>query len=233
GYTYDSTCSCNTVVANVCMTWSCVNRPRAIACFPGHSQVMMQEGGVTQLSNLKVGDQVLSIDNEQNLIFEPILDFIHAEPNGLYDFLSISVNLSSNDTIVLSVTSNHLIFMYQNTYPIFAGKVRVGDYLQIVTGANLSHGKVVDVKLRKSEGFYAPLTSTGKIVIDNVLASNYADIDNHYLAHVAMKPYKWWLQMFGLTSYNMNWYVLSLQLFANKWAGSIMYDRTFEVNGFM
>ncbi|CAF1121737.1 unnamed protein product [Didymodactylos carnosus] len=194
---------------------------------------MTREGNVTELSNLKVGDQVLSVDNGQNLIFEPILGFIHAEPNGFYDFLSIFITAPCNDTIVLSVTSNHLIFLYKNAYPIFAGKVRVGDDLQIVVNEKLSYGKVVDVKLRKSEGFYAPLTSTGKIVIDNVLASNYADVKNHYLAHIAMKPYKWWLQMFGLTSHNINWYIRSLQLFAEKWLGSIMYDGTFEISGFM
>ncbi|CAF4541499.1 unnamed protein product, partial [Didymodactylos carnosus] len=130
---------------------------------------MTRDGGVTQLSNVKVGDQVLSVDNEQNLIFEPILDFIHAEPNGLYDFLSISITSPFNDTIVLHVTANHLIFLHKNAYPIFAGRIKVGDDLQIVADNKLSYGKVVDIKLRKSEGFYAPLTSSGKVVIDNVV----------------------------------------------------------------
>ncbi|CAF4473722.1 unnamed protein product, partial [Didymodactylos carnosus] len=112
-------------------------------------------------------------------------------------------------------------------------RIKVGDDLQIVADNKLSYGKVVDIKLRKSEGFYAPLTSSGKVVIDNVVASNYADINNHHLAHIAMKPYKWWLQIFGPTSTKINWYIQSLQLFAEKWVSTIMYDGTFEISGFM
>ena len=49
---------------------------------------------------------------------------------------------------------------------------------------------MVLVKLRKSHTFlgaYVPLTAEGKIVVDGVLASCYADF-NHDLAHLTMKP---------------------------------------------
>ena len=40
-------------------------------------------------------------------------------------------------------------------------------------------------------GAYVPLTNTGNIVVDGVLASCYASFD-HDLAHIAIKPMQWY-----------------------------------------
>jgi len=37
-------------------------------------------------------------------------------------------------------------------------------------------------------GLYAPLTSSGNIVIDDVISSCYAEVTSHSLAHLAMAP---------------------------------------------
>ena len=47
---------------------------------------------------------------------------------------------------------------------------------------------VVDVKTSPNFGMYAPLTSSGNIVVDDILASCYATFANHRLAHSAMTP---------------------------------------------
>ena len=37
-------------------------------------------------------------------------------------------------------------------------------------------------------GFYAPVTSEGNIIVDDVLVSCYASVENHDLANLAMTP---------------------------------------------
>ena len=46
------------------------------------------------------------------------------------------------------------------------------------------------IKIFPFSGLYVPLTRNGNIIVDGVLASNYADVD-HNLVHLAMKPMQW------------------------------------------
>ena len=45
------------------------------------------------------------------------------------------------------------------------------------------------------KGYAAPLTISGTMLIDNILTSCYAVVDNHYLAHSSMAPVRWWYYM--------------------------------------
>lgn len=67
---------------------------------------------------------------------------------------------------------------------IFAGHLKLGDQLQMISTDGLKQaGSVVDIRLIRSQGFYAPLTPSGKLVVDGILVSNYATVANHQLAH--------------------------------------------------
>lgn len=48
--------------------------------------------------------------------------------------------------------------------------------------------KVINIEAKIETGVYAPLTSTGNLVVDGVLSSCYALIDDQTLAHVAFAP---------------------------------------------
>ena len=70
-----------------------------------------------------------------------------------------------------------------------------------------------------SQGFYAPLTRSGTIVISGLVASNYAEIRDHHLAHMAMQPYRLWRRIVGskqTMETQMNWYTEILFFIANK-----------------
>lgn len=89
-----------------------------------------------------------------------------------------------------------------------ADDVHVGDAVVVsVLHGNLTSvwGKVVEVEVAPNHvpvaGWYAPLTQSGLIVVDDVLCSSYAIVDGHLesWAHYAMWPLRsgWWSYMFG------------------------------------
>lgn len=81
----------------------------------------------------------------------------------------------------------------------FAKNVQIGDWILVKTHFNDSLGqdhedgiysieKVLDMEVLVETGVYAPLTSTGNLIVDGVLASCYAVIDDQDLAHSAFLP---------------------------------------------
>ncbi|CAF1255464.1 unnamed protein product [Adineta steineri] len=42
------------------------------------------------------------------------------------------------------------------------------------------------------KGYYAPLTMKGTLLINNILASCYANINDHYLAQYSMAPFRYY-----------------------------------------
>lgn len=192
---YDSTCTCGSVQLNVCMQYTCTTTTRSESCFAGGSRVILENGNTKELSEVEIGDRVLV--SKYNT-YEPISSFIHAKQQGLFAFLSIKVqSLQSNRTSTLFVSANHLIFDFDLNEARFAGKLRVGDRVQLIEKSDIVPGLIVDIHPTKQQGYYAPLTPSGTIVIDGVVASNYATVSNHALAHRVMGVYRWWIDMMG------------------------------------
>lgn len=61
--------------------------------------------------------------------------------------------------------------------------IKIHDQLQIISkdGAKQA-GSIIDIRLIKSQGFYAPLTYSGKLVVDSILV---------------IQPYRWWIYFIG------------------------------------
>lgn len=78
----------------------------------------------------------------------------------------------------------------------FAKFVQIGDWVLVKNQQTISHKnsptytveKVINIEAKIQTGVYAPLTVTGNLVVDGVLSSCYALIDDQTLAHVAFAP---------------------------------------------
>jgi len=177
------------------MNYVCSTTLRRASCFPGSSQIALDDGSFKALSDITIGDRVLV--NEHN-VYEPIIAFMHGEHEGLFGFLAVDVQSTvSNSSSTIFISSDHLMFDFDSGNARFVKSFHIGDRVQLVENGQLVPGEVINIRPTKQKGFYAPLTSSGTIVVDGVLCSNYAVVENHALAHKVMGIYRWWISHMG------------------------------------
>ena len=202
-----------------CEEQSCETNYEYGRCFSGRSTVQTSDGKIVSLSNIQIGQEVL-VFNGNKLIFERIYDVIHHEKKKYYPFIQLIVlNDQLNSTHAIEISSKHLIFKYGKTEAVFASEIQIGDYLQLVIQSNIFPGKVIQVNEILSQGFSAPLTYSGTIIVNDLVCSNYAEARNHHLAHLVMQPYRWWRTIFRtkqIIETDLDWYSSILYYLADK-----------------
>ena len=164
----------------------------------------MEGGRQMPMSLLKPGDKVLSQTASGQTVFSRVLVFLHKDRGSR----SIFLVLGTEDGQRLALTPNHLLF-YSSYYEVdhskyqgyFASRVQKGDYVLVHgSGGRVRPSKVTSVSLEEKVGVYAPLTEQGTLFVDGVLASSYASVEDHRLAHWAfgllrlLFSLSWWTQ---------------------------------------
>ncbi len=107
---------------------------------------------------------------------------MHKDENVISKY--ISIRTSFNQTITIS--SLHLIAKSINSKLefVFAKEINLGDYIKAESGVE----QVIELREVYRNGAYAPLTESGTIVVDSVLASCYANTNWHTAAHFLFQP---------------------------------------------
>lgn len=134
----------------------------------------------------------MALSETGQVVFSPVLLFLHRDPETTRRFLS----LRTEDGHRLAVTPNHLVFsdahcghdirQYQAQ---FAGRAQTGMCVVVrAAGGELRPSRVISIREEESTGAYAPLTEAGSVLVDGVLASSYALVEDHRLAHWAFGP---------------------------------------------
>ncbi|XP_042366537.1 sonic hedgehog protein A [Plectropomus leopardus] len=162
-------------------------------CFPGSSTVILQDGTKKAVKDLQTGDRVLAADDDGNPIYTDFIMFIDQDRTTRRLFYVIETDSGQKITL----TAAHLLFVGHNTTEeeelmsaIFASQVQTGQTV-FVYDAERSRLEPVTVKriyTQEHEGSFAPITVQGTVVVDQVLASCYAVIEDHELAHWALAP---------------------------------------------
>jgi len=162
------------------------------SCFPGDAIVHTRSRGDVTLATLRRGEDVLAEAFPGGpLQFEPVLDFIHRRPEKGGGYVELV-----HEGGRLRVSPNHLVFVATQTGRMdkTAGDVSIGDRLFVVDVGASNHSRVLEVRHQsQAAGMYAPLTYSGTIVVDGVVASNYASPGigvqlSHGLAHFMLMP---------------------------------------------
>lgn len=139
----------------------------SVLCFSEKNSVQVDGKGSVSMKDLQVGDSVLTRNNQ----YEPIYAFAHLNPERCADFLQIRMDGGAK----LEVSHEHMVFLKSKNVPIRADAIHVGDQLE---GEASSSKTVRRIKKVKRDGIYAPLTPSGTIVVNGVVASAYASLQN-------------------------------------------------------
>jgi hypothetical protein len=142
------------------------------SCFSASNTVEVQGKGVVPINLLKIGDYVKAGKDKVSRVYS----FSHINKNTETKFLQIHME---HCDMPLEISPDHLI--YVGGKPVRAADVQVGNFLH---GHRVSHITTV-----QRHGVYAPVTFSGDIMVNGVLASTYVSmldlIPPHFQNHAA------------------------------------------------
>ncbi|KAM4606157.1 sonic hedgehog protein [Polymixia lowei] len=169
-------------------------------CFPGSASVTLQDGRKKAVKDLRVGDKVMAADDGGSLIYTDFIMFIDQDSVTRRAFYVIETESDQKITL----TAAHLLFLANNATDdshamtaVFASDVAPGQKVFVYDELQkrLESVTVKRIYMQEHQGSFAPVTVQGTIVVDQVLASCYAVIEDHNLAHWALAPVRlgYWL----------------------------------------
>lgn len=164
------------------------------SCFPGTASVTVKGVGEVPLKDLRSGEHVLVKSGK----FEPVLGFLHATEAGSFSkFLTVEHSHGRFD-----VSPYHVVFV-DNTDKLAMDLVP-GDKLLLPDNAGGAQREILSVVWNAGRtGMFAPLTPSGTVVVDGIVASNYASYAHvtfpHSAFHGAFFPVRAWHAL-GLAS---------------------------------
>uniref|UniRef100_A0A914LPV9 Hint domain-containing protein n=1 Tax=Meloidogyne incognita TaxID=6306 RepID=A0A914LPV9_MELIC len=168
-------------------------------CFSGDTKIRLDNGKLKRMDKLSVGDWIYST-NRSRIVLSKIERWIHRVPEQLTNFIKIKLL----DGRILKITEKHFIYVYKGgnceyfknkiinikkvfdiSSLLFAKDVKIGDCLFTeIEGGNeqsLFIQPIISIKLIKEKGIFAPLTTSGDIFVEGILASCFAVEQNSVL----------------------------------------------------
>lgn len=183
-------------------------------CFHGDATVQTINGERIAMSQLSLGDQILALDSVTG---RPFFDEVIAFADRLSHQDATVTNIELENGATLPATFHHLIYVHLaeddiNQYSVLndvrhAGTVKPGDSLFSVRSPSMAfNGSVASTIVRPTKvtgvystnatnGLYAPLTRSGNIVVNDIVASCYAVATNQQVAHWSLWPLRAWYQL--------------------------------------
>ncbi|XP_035533635.1 indian hedgehog B protein-like [Morone saxatilis] len=208
-------------------------------CFPGEASVRLEGGGQKSISDLRPGERVLAsvgTDGSGELVYSEVLVFLDRDPGTWKLFYTLQTEAGAR----LSLTAAHLVFVSEGNCSegavpargalrtVYASEAQPGQCVLVSEGeAGQKHSegrlsRITQVSVRESRGAFAPLTQQGTLVVDGVVASCYAVVEQHSLAHWAFSPLRLihsWTGSAGSHSDGIHWYSRLLH-----WLGRMLLD---------
>lgn len=165
---------------------------RTGGCFTGNSLVEIENGGLIPMSDLRIGDRVLSMRSDGVLEYNEVINFMDRDDFGYGLFYTLSTKSGKEITL----TAKHLLYVINQNFSfdvnrieaVFADSVSEGQYLLLGEKDSIITTVITKITVATRRGIYAPLTKHGTIVVDGIVASCYAYIDNINIAHTVYAP---------------------------------------------
>lgn len=139
-------------------------------CFPGDSMVLLANGGEVLMRDLKPGD-VLAVSRDFVTVdAEPwVFDFhFRQDAETVHEYLEIV-----HEEGVLKISPTHFLFRAPGEF-VLADAVKKGDALYAHSKGGLRPSTVKSVGKVLGQGMYAPVTRSGRLIVDGALVSSFA-----------------------------------------------------------
>ena len=193
-------------------------------CFPADSTATLEDGTSKRMDELRIGDKVLSQSESGKLVHSEVIMFMDRQSQV---YVNNYVFIETDEPYTRTTLSRqHLIFVAKTKnatfQPIFASNVKPGHYLKVVrqNSSELIVARVRRVGEQVKLGAYAPLTTEGTIVVDNVLASCFALVQEQSFAQTMFSPWRFTYSLLGQYFHQsqtsnrqegLHWYVVLLK----------------------
>ena len=145
-------------------------------CFSSETTVQVLNQGKTKMSELKVGDFIMTPSGE----YEKVYGWADRKRNERTQFLKIE---TKNPKSSIELTPIHLLYTKGSSTPIAAANIKIGDILEGVSnsmGGDNNGGSVTSIKTIHRVGAYAPLTKSATLLVNGVAASSLSTMDPEY-----------------------------------------------------
>jgi hypothetical protein len=155
----------------IILLWLCFTNVTASSivrqgCFSGSVSVEERDRGFVSLSELNVGDWIRGHDSE----WVQLVAWMHRDDYSVVQFVEI---LFADKRVAL--TENHFIYVLRNGEKeiLPAMKVQDTDFLIDASGEPVL---IKSIQIRLHRGMYAPLSSSGELIVEGVQASCFVQI---------------------------------------------------------
>jgi len=161
-------------------------------CFDANSLVITPQGA-KRMCDLRLGDKVRVVQSNGKVEWSDVCAWAHREPQRVAKYLRLTTAQTGR---TLTISPEHLVGVVRNGQMDYvkAGTLSVGvdRVLAADTGATGAGGvwaeEIKSIENVESLGVYAPITTTGTVCVNGIVASCYAAVSSHRAAHAAMKP---------------------------------------------
>ena len=172
------------------------------ACFANSEQVMLASGEDKAISEVQVGDRILTVNAKGEQVFSDVVYLPHGRNTHLATFATIAT-ASSRD---LKMTMNHILpagACALSTLPLVAASaVAVGDCVQTVDGREqvMSVGKV------EGKGIYTVIAMEELIVVNGIVATPFGGVNPtlaniYYNMHRLVYATSWGKYLLGMNQW--------------------------------
>ncbi|CAG5117989.1 unnamed protein product [Candidula unifasciata] len=156
-------------------------------CFPPNSVVIAQPGRQKAMSQIQIGDSVLSICQDGGFCYSDVIAFLDRDQEKVLKYYKLTTQSGNSITL----TAKHLLYATNLNSKLVSGSNYEHHLLlqflrlpQLIFAEDVRIGHFIFLA---KKGVYAPLTFEGTIVVDKVATSCYAFVD-HHLSHAVFTP---------------------------------------------
>ena len=156
-------------------------------CFSASSLVFVKrKQGPVQMKDLEVGDEVLDVD----LQYVKVIGWLHRDESLDAEFIELSCGSAS-----LEVTPEHLLYCTDAQDYVQAKLARTLETLFF--DGSMMPRRIESKRTVQRTGIYAPLTTSGTLLVNGINASCYASPGELYFSisqsagQIALAPYRY------------------------------------------